>query len=365
MSSSTPASHRIFHEAYITIKKDLVADFVAEGMPTTGLEWYERNIDFNLPGGKLNRGLAILDTVEVMKDRELTEDECFKVAVMGWCIELIQAYFLVTDDLMDGSLTRRGHPCYYKVVGLVSVNDACLLRSAVHVLLRKYFSEEKYYGRLQDAVLDTIYKTEMGQMLDTITSTTQNSDRYDLNTFSLEKYSKIVIYKTAFYSFYLPVFMGLLLCDVPTPPREKAGDPLTDPYQRARDILLPMGEYFQVQDDYLDAFTPPEILGKIGTDIIDGKCSWCICKTLSLASPEQIEVLKKNYGTNEVGSEEEKTVKRVYDEVGLKEKYAKYQAEFKTEFYESIEDVERVGLKKGIFIRFFNKIYGRDRKSVV
>lgn len=107
MSSSTPASHRIFHEAYITIKKDLVADFVAEGMPTTGLEWYERvssivvllciacadssqNIDFNLPGGKLNRGLAILDTVEVMKDRELTEDECFKVAVMGWCIELVR-----------------------------------------------------------------------------------------------------------------------------------------------------------------------------------------------------------------------------------------------------------------------------------
>lgn len=182
-----------------------------------------------------------------------------------------------------------------------------------------------------------------------------------LTSHTPSRYSKIVIYKTAFYSFYLPVFMGLLLCDVPTPPREKAGDPLTDPYQRARDILLPMGEYFQVQDDYLDAFTPPEILGKIGTDIIDGKCSWCICKTLSLASPEQIEVLKKNYGTNEVGSEEEKTVKRVYDEVGLKEKYAKYQAEFKTEFYESIEDVERVGLKKGIFIRFFNKIYGRQK----
>lgn len=39
-------------------------------------------------------------------------------------------------------------------------------------------------------------------------------------------------------------------------------------YELALSILVPMGEYFQVQDDVLDAFAPPEILGKIGTDIL-------------------------------------------------------------------------------------------------
>jgi farnesyl diphosphate synthase len=28
----------------------------------------------------------------------------------------LQAYFLVADDMMDASITRRGQPCWYKAV---------------------------------------------------------------------------------------------------------------------------------------------------------------------------------------------------------------------------------------------------------
>jgi farnesyl diphosphate synthase len=46
-----------------------------------------------VPGGKLNRGMSVVDTVEILKGRALTEDEYFKAAVLGWCVELVRFPF--------------------------------------------------------------------------------------------------------------------------------------------------------------------------------------------------------------------------------------------------------------------------------
>lgn len=62
----------------------------------------------------------------------------------------------------------------------------------------------------------------------------------------------IVVYKTAFYSFYLPVALAMRMVGIKD---EKL-------YQQTLNILLPLGEYFQVQDDYLDCYGAPEFIGK-------------------------------------------------------------------------------------------------------
>jgi farnesyl diphosphate synthase len=97
----------------------------------------------------------------------------------------------------------------------------------------------------------------------------------------IRRHHLIVVYKTAFYSFYLPVALAMHMSGV------------TDPasYATALDILLPLGEYFQVQDDYLDCYGLPEQIGKIGTDILDNKCGWLINVALGKATPEQRKVL--------------------------------------------------------------------------
>ena len=96
-------------------------------------------------------------------------------------------------------------------------------------------------------------------------------------------------YKTAYYSFYLPVACGLHL----------AGAATDDALATAKGILIKMGQYFQIQDDYLDCFADAETLGKVGTDIQDNKCSWLVCKALEQASDVQRGVISDNYGKDD------------------------------------------------------------------
>ena len=98
----------------------------------------------------------------------------------------MQAYFLVADDIMDASITRRGQPCWYKVpqVGMIAVNDSFMLEAAIYHLLKAHFRKEVYYADLLDLFHETTYQTEMGQLVDLITAP---EDKVDLNKFSLEK----------------------------------------------------------------------------------------------------------------------------------------------------------------------------------
>ena len=138
------------------------------------------------------------------------------------------------------------------------------------------------------------------------------------------------------------------------------------PYALALSILLPLGEYFQIQDDFLDYAGTPEQIGKVGTDIVDNKCSWCVNVALAVASPEQRAVLEDNYGRKD--AEREGRVKEVYEAVGLRERYRVYEESVKVRLDALIEGVpepegnpEGGVLKRGVFTAFLNKIYKRTK----
>jgi geranylgeranyl pyrophosphate synthase len=50
----------------------------------------EQSLDYNVPGGKLNRGMSVVDTLTILKGSELTENEYYRAAILGWCIELVR-----------------------------------------------------------------------------------------------------------------------------------------------------------------------------------------------------------------------------------------------------------------------------------
>jgi len=105
---------------------------------------------------------------------------------LGWCVELLQAFFLVADDMMDASITRRGQSCWYRVqgVGNIAINDSFMLEASIYHLLKVHFRNEACYSYLLELFLETTLKTEIGQLIDLISAP---EDEVDLSKFSLKK----------------------------------------------------------------------------------------------------------------------------------------------------------------------------------
>ena len=293
--------------------------------------------------------MSVPDSVSILRGAALNQEEYFQAATLGWMTEFLQAFFLVSDDIMDSSVTRRGQPCWYRQpnVGMVAINDAFLLESAIYSILKKHFRSHPAYVNLLELFHDVTFQTELGQLCDLLTAP---EDKVDLDSFSMDKFTFIVIYKTAYYSFYLPVALALYQQNIATPKNLK----------QAEKILISLGEYFQAQDDYLDNFGHPEHIGKIGTDILDNKCSWLINTALAIATPEQRKILDDNYGRKD--STKEAAVKKLYDELNLQQIYKDYEEKRVDEIKKMIAEVdESEGLKKEIFESFLSKIYKRSK----
>jgi farnesyl diphosphate synthase len=121
------AARTRFLGVYDKLRAELVGQFQKESMSQDAIEWFERvgphvsvtssmplmalqNLDYNTPHGKLNRGLSVVDTAAILKGSELSEQEYFRAAVLGWCIELVRS-FLPKPPLAPASLISDLDPC--------------------------------------------------------------------------------------------------------------------------------------------------------------------------------------------------------------------------------------------------------------
>ncbi|XP_058015869.1 farnesyl pyrophosphate synthase isoform X2 [Ahaetulla prasina] len=303
----------------------------------------KRVIEYNTVGGKYNRGLTVVAAIRELAKPDQPDPKTFRIAlVVGWCVELLQAVFLIADDIMDSSITRRGRPCWYRQegIGLDAVNDAFLVESSVYQLLKRHCRDQPYYLNLIELFLQSSYQTELGQALDLFHT--------NLDSFTEERYKAIVKHKTAYYSFYLPVAAAMYM----------AGIESEEEHAHAKAILLEMGEFFQIQDDFLDNFGDPQVTGKIGTDIQDNKCSWLVVQSLKQASPEQRKILEENYGQKD--PEKINRVKALYEEQDLKAVYKNYEENSYQQIVGLIAQ-HAVRLPGRIFLDLANKIYKRQK----
>ncbi|CAF1121766.1 unnamed protein product [Rotaria sp. Silwood1] len=312
MNSSSSLS--ILNSYYDTIVEDLILSYSSETSKNVYLEkvlsHFKTAVSYNISDGKKIRGTTVIDTVRAISSESVDESLLKQAAILGWCIELMQGSFLIADDLMDHSLTRRGKPCWYLKVKEKesSVNDSFYLYSCTFTLLNKYFPTNVKLYHLFNEVFQ---RTVIGQGLDLETPSYLPS----IDLYTEEHYYTVVTWKTAYYTILLPIFCGILIT---------SSSFLVD-HSELKSIAIDIGIYFQVQDDYLDCYGDINRTGKIGTDIQERKCSWLIVQAIKLLKNNDVkrETLCNNYGYDDQNKIQ--CVKDIYEELNLKQIYQQYE----------------------------------------
>jgi len=317
-------------------------------LPPRTREYVKRMAVYNVPKGKLTRGLTVISALKELKygGKPLPPAEYQRAATLGWCVEWLQAMFLVMDDIMDESETRRGQICWYLQpdVKMNAINDGLLLEAHIYVILKRYFGDDPVYVHLLELLHETTHQTALGQFLDL---TTSEPDTVDFDRFSMTVYTDIVVYKTAFYSFYLPCALGMRL----------AGVEDETLYKKAADICKEMGALFQIQDDYLDCYGDPERIGKVGTDIRDNKCSWLINRALQDCTMAQKRELSANYAKKDPKCEAK--VKEIFAKLGIEGKFKAHEEAAHAELVKKIGNIK--GMPSTIFSQLLARIHKRDK----
>ncbi|XP_077272957.1 farnesyl pyrophosphate synthase-like isoform X3 [Temnothorax americanus] len=311
-------------------------------------KWIEKVLQYNVPGGKKIRGLTLIYAYKMLiPNDQFTEDNIHLARILAWCVELMQAYLLTIDDIMDRSLVRRGKPCWYRCnnIGAAAINDGLLIENATFYIIRKYFKEKDYYYiNILETFHDVIFKTLMGQCLDMLS--TNFGKKPDLDLFTMDRYKYIIEGKTAYCTCILPVTAAMHL----------AGIKDSEMFEQATPVLLEIGRFYQIQDDYLSCFGNPEVRGKDDTDIQEGKCTWFIVVALQRATPEQRKILEECYGVSD--PEKVKQVRQLFTDLNLLDAYSTFEEETYKLINVHIQQIS-CGLPHNLFLDLLGQIYRR------
>nr|CAH7744747.1 unnamed protein product [Callosobruchus chinensis] len=355
---------------FMAVFPDIVRDLTDAGRHTDIPEVTKRFakvLQYNVPNGKKVRGLSTVISYKILEKPENLTPENIRLAnVLGWCVEMVsfslineskcpaltsenlrkgnaklKSFGLIVDDIIDKSELRRHTPCWYKQddVGLKAIADSALLESSVYAVLKKYLSQHPMYTQLQQLFHDVTMKSAMGKALDTSIT---NEGNPDLKKFTMKNYNLIMKYRTGYYSFQLPVAAAMYLANKDDP----------EQHRQAKTILLEMGQFFHIQKDFLNCFGTPELVGQVGSDINEGKCSWLAVVALQRANATQRKTMEKYYG--KPGQEAIDTIRDLYVTLGLPATYTAYEEESYNFIHTHIQQISK-GLPHELFFTLLDK----------
>lgn len=211
-----------------------------------------------------------------------------RVVEAGAALELLHAFALFHDDIMDGAVTRRGESVTHEVF-------------AAEHRAQGSSGEARRYGEgmailigdltfvLSDRLLDGIsaparsiwhelrIELNIGQILDLM-----GSARHDRRR---DKAERICRYKSGKYTIERPLHLGATIAAA-----DRAEPMLTS----LSAYGLPLGDAFQMRDDVMGVFGDPSITGKpVGDDLREGKPTPLLAVAVARADDAQRAVLDR------------------------------------------------------------------------
>lgn len=204
-------------------------------------------------------------------------EECILPAAV---IQLSEDFALVHDDIVDGSLLRRGGNTLHSIYGVDrAINAGDMLHATLEELLHrvsKLVNGEVIYKKFRE--IGNI--TAIGQDMD-IFYTGRNALRATEST-----YISIAAYKTSAYSVYGPLQMGALIAG--------ANVSVLNALKR---VGLPSGIAFQINDDIRDIISKATGKDHCG-DIRQGKTTLISINTYKNADSKGKERMERIYSKN-------------------------------------------------------------------
>lgn len=233
--------------------------------------------DFSLQGGKrLRPAFCYLGNAAAGGD---LSDPI--VLDAGAALEMLHVFALVHDDIMDGSLLRRGEPTVHHHFTRVHeqqawAGEARRFGEGMGVLvgdLALVLADDLLTGANREAweVYNELrVELVMGQLLDVSFAANRSADP------AISQ--KISLFKSAKYTVERPLHLGAALAG-----RLDELAPAFTGYG------LPVGEAFQLRDDVLGAFGDEAIVGKpVGDDFREGKPTRLVLHALDVARTQQL-----------------------------------------------------------------------------
>ncbi|KAH0790112.1 Farnesyl pyrophosphate synthase [Histomonas meleagridis] len=313
-------------EQFFAFKEELLnyIDTIVVKWPTLPLSnHFHELVNYTTDGGKCIRGLLSVYGFLEATGIDPNSEEAKPAYALGWVQEILQASFLVADDLMDQSPLRRGKPSWYTKDnnGYTAVSDSYFLENVIYVIIEHYLTGFKpdTIRSIKSLLHETTILTSIGQFID-------NKAKEP----TLDNWLLTVTNKTSYYTIWQPFVSGLCLS-------EKIPKDVWNSDQLKK-LLIKAGCLFQCQDDYLDLYGDYSKLGKVGTDIQDGKCTWLLAKAMELANEEQRETLRSSIGHNE--KEKIDKVREIYEKLNVGNICLEHQ---KVEFDELRTSFEAIG----------------------